>query len=92
MELGLQGVYAGKASIRRALVDSESRAYGERNDHVYLQTLVSVAPDGRTAKARGVELIMSSGCRRRAERGRLREHICQRTARGRFSPCTSTRA
>src|SRR5262249_18468618 len=33
---------------------------GELNDHIYLQTLVSVAPDGRTANARGVELIMSS--------------------------------
>jgi hypothetical protein len=33
---------------------------GELNDHFYLQTLVSVAPDGRSAAARGVELIMSS--------------------------------
>ncbi|MBZ5633253.1 MAG: nuclear transport factor 2 family protein [Acidobacteriia bacterium] len=62
MELGLQGVYAGKASIRRALdqFGPQGLRDGELNDHVYLQTLVSVAPDGRTAKARGVELIMSS--------------------------------
>jgi len=33
---------------------------GELNDHLQLQTIVSVAPDGKTAKARGVELIMSS--------------------------------
>jgi len=66
MELGLQGVYAGKASIRHALDQFGPQGLdigkpdGERNDHVYLQTLVSVATDGRTAKARGVELIFSS--------------------------------
>ena len=62
MELGLQGVYVGKASIRRGLdqFGPPGLRDGERNDHVYLQTLVSVAPDGRTAKARGVELGFSS--------------------------------
>jgi len=66
LELGLQGVYVGKAGIRHALdqfgpqgLDGGERG-GELNDHVYLQTIVSVAPEGRTAKARGVELIMSS--------------------------------
>ena len=63
MELGLQGVYVGKASIRRALdqFGGPGLRDSELNDHVYLQTIVSVAPDGRTAKARGVELIMSGG-------------------------------
>jgi hypothetical protein len=62
MEVGLQGVYVGKASIRHALdqFGPQGLRDGERNDHVYLQTLVTVAPDGRTANARGVELIMSS--------------------------------
>jgi hypothetical protein len=66
LELGLQGVYAGKASIRHALDQfgpqglDVGKLGGELNDHVYLQTIVSVAPDGRTAQARGVELIMSS--------------------------------
>jgi hypothetical protein len=62
LELGLQGVYVGKTSIRRALdqFGPQGLREGERNDHVYLQTLVSVAPDGRTAQARGVELIFSS--------------------------------
>jgi hypothetical protein len=62
LELGLQGVYAGKASIRHALdqFGPQGLRDGELNDHVYLQTLESVAPDGRTANARGVELIMSS--------------------------------
>jgi len=62
LELGLQGVYVGRASIRHALdqFGPQGLRDGELNDHVYLQTIVSVAPDGRTAKARGVELIMSS--------------------------------
>lgn len=62
LELGLHGVYVGKASIRRALdqFGPQGLREGELNDHVYLQTLVTVAPDGRTARARGVELIMSS--------------------------------
>ena len=62
LELGLQGVYVGKASIRHALdqFGPQGIRNGELNDHVYLQTLVSVAPDGGTAKARGVEVIMSS--------------------------------
>ena len=62
LELGLQGVYVGKASIRHALDQFGPPGIrdGEVNDHVYLQTLVSVAPDGRSANARGVELIMSS--------------------------------
>ena len=62
MELGLQGVYVGQASIRHALdqFGPQGLLDGERNDHIYLQTVVTVAPDGRTAKARGVELIFSS--------------------------------
>ncbi len=61
MELGQQGVYAGKDSIRRALdqFGPQGLREGEVNDHLQLQTIVHVAPDGRTAKARGVELIMS---------------------------------
>ena len=62
MELGQQGVYAGKASIRRALnqFGPQGLREGELNDHIQWQTIVSVAPDGRSAKARGVEIIMSS--------------------------------
>jgi ketosteroid isomerase-like protein len=70
LELGLQGVYAGKASIRHAL--DQFRSMG---DHVYLQTIVSVAPDGRTANARGTELIMSSA----ADGGELSEGVFENT-------------
>ena len=51
LELGLQGVYAGRTNVRRGL---EAAIKG---DHLYLQTLVTVTPDGRTANARGVEYI-----------------------------------
>jgi hypothetical protein len=75
LELGLQGVYVGKASIRRALdqFGPQGLREGELNDHVYLETIVSVAPDGRTANARGVELIMSSAAGGRD--GELREGV-----------------
>jgi len=62
LELGMRGVYVGRASIRHAFdqFGSQGLGDGERNDHVYLQTIVSVAPDGRSARARGVELVLSS--------------------------------
>ena len=64
MEIGLQGVYAGRTSIRRGLngFGPAGLAEGEINDHIHLQTIVSVMPDG-TARARGTDLGMigSSG-------------------------------
>lgn len=71
LELGQQGVYVGKASIRRALNQFASL---KLNNHFYLQTLVTVAPDGRTANARGVEIIMTS-----ANGGELQEGIFENT-------------
>ena len=60
MELGQQGVYAGKKSIRRAFdqFGPQGLREGEINDRLQFQTLVHVEPDGRTARARGVELAM----------------------------------
>jgi SnoaL-like domain len=58
MEIGLQGVYVGKLSIRRGL-GRAGLAEGEINDHVQLQTIVSVTPDGRTAFARGTDIGMT---------------------------------
>jgi hypothetical protein len=60
MEIGLQGVYAGRASIRRGLstFGKAGLGEGELNDHLQLQTIVSVMPDGRTARARGTDLGM----------------------------------
>ena len=61
MEIGVQGVYVGRKSIRRGLngFGGPGLADGEINDHIHLQTIVTVAPDGRTARARGTELGMT---------------------------------
>ena len=61
MEIGLQGVYAGRTSIRRGLNASgpAGLADGEINDHIHLQTIVTVLPDGRTARARGTDIGMT---------------------------------
>jgi hypothetical protein len=71
MEIGLQGVYAGRTSIRRGLNafgarstgtpqrSSSGLAEGEINDHIHLQTIVTVLPDGRTARARGTDVGMT---------------------------------
>jgi hypothetical protein len=65
MEIGLQGVYAGRTSIRRGL-GTAGLAEGEINDHVHLQTIVSVMPDGRTARARGTDIGMTGSTGSRA--------------------------
>jgi hypothetical protein len=61
MEIGMQGVYAGRTSIRRGLnaFGPAGLAEGEINDHIQLQTIVSVLSDGRTARARGTEIGMT---------------------------------
>ena len=61
MEIGLQGVYSGRTSIRRGLnaFGPAGLAEGEINDHIHLQTIVTVLPDGRTARARGTEIGMT---------------------------------
>ncbi len=61
METGFRGVYVGRESIRRALdqFGPQGLREGELNDQLQLQTLVTVSPDGLTARARGSELIMS---------------------------------
>jgi hypothetical protein len=58
MEMGLQGVYVGQKSIRRGLSAFGTLGEGELNDHIHLQTVVTVMPDGRTAYARGTDLGM----------------------------------
>jgi hypothetical protein len=57
-EHGLQGVYVGEASVRRALdrFGDAPLPAGEIDDHIFFQTYVSISPDGETAKARVDEL------------------------------------
>jgi hypothetical protein len=61
MEIGLQGVYVGPKSIRRGLnsFGPAGLADGELNDHIHLQTIVTVSPDGRSARARGTDIGMT---------------------------------
>ena len=56
IEIALDGVYLGKARVRqylRALGHGrEGLAYGELNEHIQLQGVVNVAPDGNSARGR----------------------------------------
>lgn len=53
-EYGQRGVYIGKDRIRRALLlfGPEGLANGYLNNHMMLQPIITVAPDGRTATGR----------------------------------------
>jgi hypothetical protein len=61
IEMAQRGVYAGKARIRAFLdlLGPAGLENGVLDDHVQLQAIVTVAPDGRTAKARSRELAMT---------------------------------
>jgi hypothetical protein len=53
-EYGQTGVYQGPAHIRKGLLvlGKEGPEPGKLNNHMQLQSIIDVAPDGRTAKAR----------------------------------------
>jgi hypothetical protein len=53
-EYGLSGVYVGQAHVRRALLlfGPEGLATGYLNNHMMLQAVIIVAPDGKTATGR----------------------------------------
>jgi len=59
-EYGQMGVYVGKAHIRRALLlfGKEGPEYGKLNNYMQLQSVIHVAPDGKTAKARWQSVVM----------------------------------
>ena len=61
IEMGQRGVYVGKARVRAFLnlLGPVGLEDGDLFDHVQLQVVVSVAADGRTAKARSRELNMT---------------------------------
>lgn len=54
------GTYKGPAGVRRALERDGPAGlrYGEMNDHIQANVIVEVAADGRTARARGIDLGM----------------------------------
>ena len=61
IEMDQRGVYVGKPRVREFLnlLGPVGLKDGELNDHVQLQVVVHVAPDGRSAKARSRELNMT---------------------------------
>ena len=63
VEVGMDGVYAGKARIRDYLEKAgggqAGLAYGQLNEHVQLQPKVDVAADGLSAKGRWRQLTMT---------------------------------
>jgi hypothetical protein len=63
IEIGLDGVYVGQKRVRQYLLalggGREGLKQGVLNEHLILQPVVHVAPDGLTAKARWRALIMA---------------------------------
>ncbi|MBN1237353.1 MAG: nuclear transport factor 2 family protein, partial [Gammaproteobacteria bacterium] len=61
IEMAQRGVYVGRERIREFLdlLGPAGLRDGDLNDHVQLQPIVTVAPDGRTAKLRGRTLAMT---------------------------------
>jgi hypothetical protein len=61
-EYGQRGVYVGQAHIRRALLlfGPAGLGNGRLNNHMQLQSVITVAPDGRTATARWQGMVMLS--------------------------------
>jgi len=59
LEFDQRGVYRGAAHIKQALADFHGAGklqFGDLFDHIYLGTVVTVAPDGKTASARTSQL------------------------------------
>jgi len=71
IEIGVDGVYAGKARIkeylRRLHGGQDGLIYGQLNEWVTLQPLVDMAADGRSAKARWRDLGMLGQYKKHAE-------------------------
>jgi acetyl esterase/lipase len=61
LEMGQQGVYVGKKRVREflGLQGPHGLVEGWLNEHMQLQPIVDVAPDGNTARLRGRELGMT---------------------------------
>ena len=59
-EYGQRGVYVGQAHIRRALLlfGPVALSTGQLNNHMQLQSVITVAPDGRSATARWQGMVM----------------------------------
>jgi hypothetical protein len=63
LEVGQAGVYVGRDHIRRslALTGPEGLRAGQVNDHLQVEPIVDVSPDGRAAQGRIFELAFVGG-------------------------------
>ncbi|HTX16901.1 MAG TPA: nuclear transport factor 2 family protein [Candidatus Baltobacteraceae bacterium] len=52
LEIGLRGVWVGQDRVRAYLHTLPDLKYGTLFNHVQLQPVINIAPDGKTAKAR----------------------------------------
>jgi len=71
IEIGVDGVYVGKARIKDYLKrlhgNQDGLIYGQLNEWVTLQPVVDVAPDGNSAKGRWRDLGMLGQYKKHAE-------------------------
>ena len=71
IEIGLDGVYAGKARIkeylRRLHGNQDGLIYGQLNEWVTLQPVVNISADGKSAQARWRDLGMLGQYKKHAE-------------------------
>jgi len=71
VEIGVDGVYVGKDRVRDYLKalhgGQDGLVYGQLNEWVTLQPVITVAPDGRSAKARWRDLGMLGQYKQHAE-------------------------
>jgi len=60
LEIAGEGIFRGEQGIRRSFgkIASNSLLRGEVNEHMQLETVVTISPDGKQAWARGFELSM----------------------------------
>jgi hypothetical protein len=59
LEIGLRGVYVGQDRVRQYLHRLPTLKYGLVFNHMQLQPVITVAPDGKTAKARWRAVIQA---------------------------------
>jgi hypothetical protein len=69
LEIGLRGVWVGQEHVRAYLHKLPDLKYGAVFNHMQLQPMISVAPDGLTAKGRWRAIIQVGALNRSAQWG-----------------------
>jgi len=69
LEIGQRGVYIGQDRVRQYLHRLPTLQYGVVFNHIQLQPVITVAPDGKTAKARWRAVIQAGVLHKSAQWG-----------------------